>query len=93
MSSNGHKFEPRHSPDSNLWQRICVCDLIAPVKADSNLVVTASNRKGTWQVFVTNLQERLVFGLRQFAGNRQAKAYAEDLAMRWSCRIETAGAG
>ena len=53
---------------------------------DPNLLVTVSKRNnhGVWQVFVTNWQDRLIFGLRQFAKSRPARVYAQDLAMRWS---------
>jgi hypothetical protein len=39
-------------------------------------------------VFVTNLREGFIFGLRQFAKSRPARVYAEDLAMEWSCGVE-----
>ena len=58
---------------------------------DPNLLVTVSKRNngGVWQVFITNLRERFIFGLRQFAKSRTARVYAEDLAMHWSCGIES----
>jgi len=57
---------------------------------DPNLLVTVSKRNngGVWQVFITNLRERFIFGLRQFAERRPARVYAEDLAMEWSCGVE-----
>jgi hypothetical protein len=60
------------------------------MKNDPNLLVTVSkrNNQGVWQVFITNLRERFIFGLRQFAKRRPARGYAEDLAMEWSCGIE-----
>lgn len=60
------------------------------MKIDPNLLVTVSNRRnqGLYQVFVTNLRERFVFGLRECAKRKRALAYAEDLAMQWSCGIE-----
>jgi hypothetical protein len=61
------------------------------MKNDPNLLVTVSRRNngGVWQVFVTNLRERFSFGLRQFAKRRPARGYAEDMAMHWSCGIES----
>jgi len=57
---------------------------------DPNLLVTVSRRydHGVWQVFVTNLRERFIFSLRQFAKRRPARVYAENLALEWSCGIE-----
>lgn len=66
------------------------------MKADTNLLVTVSDRNnaGRWQVFATNLSERFVFGVRDFADFKSAERHAEALADRLSCRLSvSAGDG
>lgn len=63
------------------------------MKADTNFLVTVSDRNnaGRWQVFTTNLSERLVFGVRDFADFKSAEHHAEAIADRLSCRVVVHG--
>lgn len=60
------------------------------MKADSNLLVTVSNRnnEGKWQVFATDWSEGHVYGVRDFHDRKAAERHAECVANRLSCRIE-----
>lgn len=61
------------------------------MKNNTKLTVTINNQKTQkgFEVFGTNKEDRFVFGVKNLPTLEKAEEYAEQLANRMSCEIET----